>query len=149
MPVKRKRRGPVSDLVQCKRPKLSKKSDTSESAVRHAVLSCYYPQVYTLREYLLSKLPASSKTRRKKINSVRCVGGLTKVVGENLNGEAALAHLLDQTLVGILPHEAPSRNQRLREWESFSQRAETSDATNGSSFGEGRCSQSEVCVFFH
>lgn len=35
--------------------------------VKHPLLRLYYPQVLTLRNYLLSRLPLSSKSRRRRV----------------------------------------------------------------------------------
>lgn len=90
--------------------------------ITQTLLSIYYPQTLTLRQYALSKLPKSSRIRRKKISQV----GLSSSspvsasaptpgsVPENPSGaahqrqrqrqhqqelEQALGHLLDTTLV--------------------------------------------------
>jgi hypothetical protein len=115
---------------------------TDGGLVKQAVLSQYYPKVLTLREYLLSKLPAYSKVRRKKISAVKrripCDG-----VGETDLDESCLAEYLDQTLVGVQEEESP-KDERWKQWTCFSQRADNSESTVRSGDGDGDCSQSEV-----
>ncbi len=66
-------------------------------AIKHALLVQYYPSIKTLREYALSKLPESSRLRRKKVAAVGlAVGPPGKVLTDR---ERAMGHLLDTTLV--------------------------------------------------
>ncbi|KGQ00641.1 hypothetical protein PAAG_12683 [Paracoccidioides lutzii Pb01] len=62
----RKRKRPV-DFPLEKRIKYDKPGDGS---IYHPVLSLYYPRIMTLRDYLHAQLPASSKSRRRKIASI-------------------------------------------------------------------------------
>ncbi|KAF4829078.1 Telomerase reverse transcriptase [Colletotrichum tropicale] len=73
------------------------KADRAQNAVRQSVLLQYYDNVQNLREYLLSRLPSSSRLRRKKIASI----GLsrTSLAKEALPAEADLSQLLDSTLI--------------------------------------------------
>ncbi|KAF5516403.1 Telomerase reverse transcriptase [Colletotrichum siamense] len=73
------------------------KADRAQNAVRQSVLLQYYDNVQNLREYLLSRLPSSSRLRRKKIASI----GLsrTSLAKEALPAEADLSKLLDSTLI--------------------------------------------------
>lgn len=118
---------------------------TDGGLVKQALLSQYYPKVLTLREYLLSKLPASSKIRRKKISAVkrriRCDRG-----DDTELDDPCLAEYLDQTLVGVQEEESP-KDERWKQWTCFSQRADNSESTVRSSDGDGDCSQSEVCYY--
>ncbi|KAI8156868.1 Telomerase reverse transcriptase [Colletotrichum sp. SAR 10_70] len=72
------------------------KADRAQNGVRQSVLLQYYDNVQNLREYLLSRLPSSSRLRRKKIASI----GLsrTSLAKEALPAEADLSKLLDSTL---------------------------------------------------
>jgi len=58
-----------------------------------SLLRLYYPHVLTLRQYLVTKLPKSSKKRRRKLAQygLRRDGGV---------GDPNTARLLDSTIVG-------------------------------------------------
>ncbi|KAJ0324405.1 hypothetical protein Brms1b_001170 [Colletotrichum noveboracense] len=77
------------------------KAGRAQNAVRQSVLLQYYDNAQNLREYLLSRLPSSSRLRRKKIASI----GLsrTSLAKEALPAEADLSKLLDSTLSGGWP----------------------------------------------
>ena len=110
-----------------------------DPVVKQALLAQYYPQVLSLRQFLLHKLPATSKTRRKKILSLGRNEALDK--GKDRN---ALSDFLDRTLVGVLPCRDVPPQERMQLYTSFSQRADTSDMTFGDLNGTGHFSQSEV-----
>lgn len=79
----------------------------------HPVISLYYREVLTLRQYLLRQLPVSSKLRRRRIASLGSSTG-----GEN----SQLADLLDATLVGVLKHPSPNiDSERQRDYHAFTQ----------------------------
>jgi hypothetical protein len=138
MAGKRKRNRPgCGGRAESKRQKISGGFNPKNPVIKSAVLAKYYPQVLTLREYLLSKLPASSKIRRRKILSV----GTRRVPGGE--GDALATHL-DETLVGILTHRDISQEVRLQQWNTFSQRIDTSDSNVGNTSGLGGFSQVEV-----
>ncbi|KAJ4301248.1 Telomerase reverse transcriptase [Kalmusia sp. IMI 367209] len=120
------------------------------ASVEHPVLSRLYPEVLSLRHYLLSRLPASSrlKSRRRKLSQL----GLhpshedTATCGTDLE----LGELLDSTLVGVLPNgDADRRENALRErekdLESFTQ--ELSLTNSASTFKPGYFLQSEIVDF--
>ncbi|OAA61230.1 telomerase reverse [Niveomyces insectorum RCEF 264] len=67
-------------------------------AVQHALLAQYYPRVETLRAYLLTRLPASSRIRRKKLRLVGKTPDPRPV-------ERLLSRLLDTALIAC-PHDA-------------------------------------------
>ncbi len=113
--------------------------------MKQALLSQYYPKVLTLREYLLLKLPASSKVRRKKICAVKRLVQRDRV-DETEHDDICLAEYLDQTLVGVQEGE-PLKDERWKQWTCFSQRADNSELTARSGDGHGDCSQSEVRYF--
>ncbi len=99
----------------------------------------------TLREYLLSKLPSSSKVRRKKITSVG--HGKGSHPSDQTLEDTSLAQYLDSTLVGVLEENIRSEDERLKQLYSFSQLADTSESTVRSGVGDGGWSQSEVRTF--
>ncbi|KAL0475706.1 Telomerase ribonucleoprotein complex RNA binding domain-containing protein, partial [Neurospora intermedia] len=118
-----------------KRPRLVK--ETVPNPITQTLLSIYYPQTLTLRQYALSKLPKTSRIRRKKIAAL----GLSPSspspspapapASEKLSAaqalEQALGTLLDTTLV--CSHDPPSditskkekSDYRWEQWVGFSQ----------------------------
>ncbi|PBP22858.1 putative telomerase reverse transcriptase protein [Diplocarpon rosae] len=134
---KRKRPGQRWEGDQ-KRQKVSSSHGT-EPLVKQALLAKYYPQVMTLREYLVSKLPSTSKIRRKKIRSV----GRRP---EDKESEQQLSRFLDQTLIGVSTFKEASQNERWKHWATFSQRSEDSTSFANLS-GVGSFSQSELVDF--
>ncbi|KAF4614304.1 hypothetical protein G7Y89_g15433 [Cudoniella acicularis] len=148
MAGKRKRKRPGNALERGeKRQKVSSSSTANGSAttkdpvVKQALLAQYYPRVFTLREYLLCKLPSTSKIRRKKI---QCVGRGKN--SEHAEGDHNVSEFLDQTLVGELVCNERLREDQWRQWTVFSQRADDSNFANVSGVGGGY-SQSEIVDF--
>ncbi len=118
--------------------------------INHPVLSLYYPCVVTLRRYLLSKLPISSKARRRRLLAT---GSCAKrsyatnvdelIDGSDDDSHGALPCLLDTTLVCGLERSYLVQDQsRINDLATFSQHQ--SKSTAGSSPGRVNCSQSEV-----
>ncbi len=145
MAGKRKRHRPhKADSGPNKRHKTGKDAAASLE-VTHPTLSLYYPHALTLRDYVLSKLPATSKTRRRKIIGV----GKGKKTGKsNADGEtqdaavADLVKLLDRTLVCRRHDEVKAAaNTWAQDFRVFSQR---NDGVDESSLLEGGTPQSEV-----
>ncbi|OBT76587.1 hypothetical protein VF21_05363 [Pseudogymnoascus sp. 05NY08] len=129
-----------------KRPISSYSSHAPVNVVQHSLLSRFYPEVLTLREYLLVKLPSNSRIRRKKVLTAGR-RGLDSHGGEAAIDDAdGLGPFLDSTLVGI-PHHNPQSDQRTNRWNSFTNQADLSglDAT-GTPFDLGH-SQSEIVDF--
>ncbi|CAJ2501650.1 Uu.00g045030.m01.CDS01 [Anthostomella pinea] len=123
-PGKRKRatsaRGGVSeDEPPTKRGKTTVGPEQSLSSQnQHAVLNQFYPQVSTLRNYVLSKLPSSSRIRRKKVTAV---GARGKSLDTSLSDvECSLGALLDTTLVGIPENPKDDGDSRVEGWRNFS-----------------------------
>lgn len=143
MAGKRKRRrsgrGDRGDQGDSKRQRISGALNSKDPIVKQAVLAQYYPRVLSLRQYLLSKLPSASKIRKKKILSV---GRSPRPDGKD---ETVFSNFLDQTLVGVIEQKEVSSEERIQQWTSFSQRADTSDFANLS--GVSIFSQSEVRTF--
>lgn len=116
--------------------------------VEHPTLCLFYTQVVTLRSYLLSSLPPSSRSRRRKISGVghheRSINGDSRKLDlpNRSDNDGCLAALLDKTLVGIPQHQTHVLDQtRQRDFASFSQQA---NLTTRSSFEEGTSSIVEV-----
>jgi telomerase reverse transcriptase len=139
MAVKRKRtRHGHENGGDQKRQRLSSYSKSKDPVIKQAVLAQYYPQVLSLREFLLSKLPSTSKLRRKKINSV----------GKSYQEQdRTFADFLDQSLIGVSKCQDVTQDERRKQWTSFSQHAELSTSTFANTSGVGIYSQSEVGVY--
>lgn len=118
---------------------------TRETPVKRDLLKQCYARVQTLREYLLAKLPGSSRLRRRKIEAL---GQGT----ERRELEDNVAHHLDTTLVCI-PKEPPVQKDsgagdiRWQQWLSFSQKGDESYVTLSGGSSASFFSQSEVCTF--
>ena len=158
---KRCRASKCSSGVNAKKRKTDGDGDGS-SLTEHPTLCLYYPRISTLRVYLLSSLPISSRSRRRKIASIGRhqqyaignTGNYDLLSGAGpprrsacsdqswLGGERCLAALLDKTLV--CSAEDDTRvvdDSREKDFASFSQQANL--AAGGSSERE-TSSTSEV-----
>jgi telomerase reverse transcriptase len=144
MAGKRKRKRPDKSLGlgnSEKRQKISNPTKTiasRDSVVKQALLSQFYPEVLTLREYLLSRLPTTSKIRRKKVLYV----GTLKDSESCANSR--LSTFLDRTLVGATKPKDAKREDRWRHWAAFSQRVDDSISTLIDLNSIGKFSQSDV-----
>ncbi len=119
------------------------------TTVRHAVLDQFYPHVYSLRGYLLSRLPPTSRIRRKK---VAAVGRVDTSLHPTLSGvERSVGSLLDNTLVGIPEGSICNpTGDRWERWTSFSQKGDESYVTLSDGIAGSKYSQSEVSAsLFH
>ncbi|KAG9231545.1 hypothetical protein BJ875DRAFT_115307 [Amylocarpus encephaloides] len=146
MGSKRKRKRPNNTVDSNeKRQKISgtrrRRPNPKDSVIKQALLAQFYPQVFTLREYLLSKLPTPSKIRRKKILSVGVCGTSGAIENEEL------AAYLDRTLVGVSRGGEGIPGDRWRHWNTFSQKADESMSTLINLNAVGRYSQSEIVDF--
>lgn len=114
-------------------------SRCSHLPVKRDLLDNCYPHVRNLRQYLLSKLPGSSRLRRKKIATLGQVQPSTE-------SEAEVVKLLDTALVCTSDQDdqANATDTRWQQWLSFSQKGDESYATI-SDAREAESSQSEVC----
>ena len=96
-----------------------KRRQTSRDTIVHQVLSRHYPQVLTLRAYLLSHVSASSRTRRKRLQ-------------ECYSESSSLATTLDTTLVGVLQNSSVdvqrARNEHFRHFSQSQQESTNSTA---------------------
>jgi hypothetical protein len=127
-----------------KRPKAasSQSACATPQEVDHPVLRRLYPEVLSLRHYVLSRLPTSSKNRRRRILQLGQSNPSSDV-------DCELGQLLDSTLVGVTPKAATaSRDEvirtREREIQSFSQ--QLSDCATGGTYIPGYFLQSEVGI---
>ncbi|KAI5927818.1 hypothetical protein F4810DRAFT_284831 [Camillea tinctor] len=101
-PRKRKHAGSTKGISEDEPPTKKSKAQPIPQ-VRHAVLNQFYPNVLTLRNYAISRLPASSRIRRRKIAAV---GVVTKS-----------------------SDPPPSEDKRWEGWKSFSQKGDESYVT--------------------
>jgi telomerase reverse transcriptase len=108
--------------------------------IKQALLNQFYPEVLTLREYLLSRLSSASKIRRKKIVHV----GSSKDTDSSAN--RALSFFLDRTLVGVVESKNAKKEDRWRHWGTFSQKCDDSVSTLIDLNSVGRYSQSDVRI---
>lgn len=116
-------------------------SSKHQTPVKKDLLLQHYPVVSTLREHVLSRLPDTSKIRRKKIAAL----------GSSIDASAIekqLAHVLDSTLVGISAStstKSDSEEATWQQWLSFSQRGDESYVTISNGIAASIAKQSEVC----
>lgn len=107
----------------------------------HPVISLYYSQVLTLRQYLLRQIPLSSKSRRRRIVSIR--HGQAPVETNDDGGSGQLASFLDTTLIGILTDSHSTCNEKRRqELAAFTQSQSRSEQTSTDT--GPACAQAEV-----
>lgn len=108
----------------------------------HPVISLYYSQVVTLRQYLLCQIPLSSKSRRRRIVSICHEPAPAKTSDDGGSG-GLLANLLNTTLVGILTDSPPTCNEKRRqELAAFTQSQSKSE--QASTDTGPLCAQAEV-----
>ncbi|KAL1879940.1 hypothetical protein VTK73DRAFT_6636 [Phialemonium thermophilum] len=157
-PAKRKRRHdePATSATTVQTPGKRTKSEAIASChpgdgsyiVEHALLTQLYPCLKTLRGYLLSKLPASSRIRRRKIASIGRQNRPPSKSGSPLPEiEQAVAHLLDTTLIGFSDATVVASDNRWEQWTAFSQRGDDSYVTLSDGTAGAFFSQSEIVDF--
>jgi hypothetical protein len=143
---KRKCRGQgKAEETANKRCKLSEGKPGKENVVKDSLLSQYYHKVLTLREFLLWRLPSSSKVRRKRVASIGCHGQQSKHAVKSELGGVTLEHHLDNTLVGVLEQDETERGKSTKDRLSFSQMVNGSKVGDRSGIEELWFDQSEVC----
>ena len=141
---KRKRSRPSHE--DHKRARIEKHTVTP---VKHPALDLYYRNILTLRDYLLSKLPATSKARRRKIVSVlpdRAPLHHHDEGPSTLSPERhRLSKLLNNTLVCTVHEQTPRPEYaRIKDFEAFSQHA---SPTAASSVGGSTSSLADLVDF--
>ena len=139
MALKRQTDDRTNDLVPAKRRRYAN-GDTNRPGkeIGHPVLARYYATVLTLREYVLSRLPSTSRIRRRKI---RRIGRGPLPLSET---EGRVSHLLDTTLVGAPEIVKEELDERWKERASSSQENEESNVTLSDVLGNSTFSQAEV-----
>lgn len=146
-----------------KKPKTDHGERMDSIYVEHPTLCLYYPRVSTLRNYLLSNLPASSRSRRRRITSigrqlenVPGTSGQTRsctqsglpgpLAGSNPpcpDSERSMATFLDKTLVCAAQGQPRwLYESRQTDFAVFSQQF---NLTAGSSCEEEKSSICDVC----
>ena len=131
------------------------KSEESSRVSNNVLLSLYYPKVSTLRAYILSCFPDSSKSRKQRIKSVptwqghRVANGVStrETATERLDSRTTLSEnngismLLDTTIVGhgLESGALSSALPRKQDLESLK-------SSLRSSAGNGNVTQHEVCL---
>lgn len=106
------------------------------SPVHRDLLQQCYPTVQTLRNHVISKLPGSSRLRRKKIASLGSRKGCSEA-------ESNLAHFIDTTLICYSESSPSSDPSAYQQFLSFSQQEDESYISL--SDGAPNEAQSEVC----
>ncbi|KAK2816774.1 hypothetical protein FQN49_007996, partial [Arthroderma sp. PD_2] len=106
-------------------------AENTRSAIEQDVLAFYYPRLLSLRTYLLELLPASSRSRRRKVALVGKEGDGARVGSKRVSlggggGDerriSRLGRLLDSTIVGITREASPAIScARQRELAAFTQ----------------------------
>lgn len=113
-----------------------------DAIIKHALLAQYYLEIQTLRQYALSKLPPSSRIRRKKISSVG-LGHLSQEKSPT-EDELALGEVLDTTIVARRQRAEDDNDHRWLQWVGFSQKGDESNVTLSDGLKGFIYSQSEV-----
>lgn len=141
---KRSRYGRRRDNRTEKRQRTGLDGAGHDTTVRKSLLTLYYPQVMSLREHLLSKLPPTSKIRRKKILSISKRNLQDVVSNEEGSKVRKFCDLLDNTLVGAFCGQDASMDERMKQFISFSQRDDRSGSELGVIQSSGGYCQAEV-----
>lgn len=137
---KRLAHGHTADLVPTKRPRRehTRTTDGVGKTITHPILTHYYPCVLTLREYVLSRLPSTSRLRRKKIR------GIGRGPGPLSEKETQVSHLLDTTFIGSPAIVKGQPDDLKKEWVAYSQQNDESNVTLSDALGNPVFSQTEV-----
>ncbi|KNG48986.1 telomerase reverse transcriptase [Stemphylium lycopersici] len=115
----------------------------------HPVLQRLYPQVSTLRHYLLSRLPSSSKNRHRRISQLGRAAPAPGI-GPAQQVDSAVVRLLDTALVGSTAHgavEQQSRADQERDRDIIAFTQQRSQGTPGGTFKAGYYLQTEIVDF--
>lgn len=146
-PRKRKRGSSTNDLSGggSQRKKVKTHVGDQTPTIRHTVLDQFYLRVCSLRDYLLSQLPPTSKIRRKKVAAIgKPSSNPNSPVSEI---ERSVGGVLDNALVGV--PESPACNtadKRWEHWATFSQKGDESyvSLSDGNASSSSKFSQPEV-----
>ena len=117
----------------------------------HPVLRRLYPTLFTLRQFLLSRLPRTSRNRRRRILQLGQPIALHDAVSTHAL-DIELGSLLDAAVIGTsstqsVESEKQGATKRNEDIEVFTQ--QRSQATAGSTFKPGYFLQAEVFILHH
>jgi hypothetical protein len=129
------------DLVSLKETKRRRIVATRSEPPNHSlrILGQFYPRVLSLRDYILGKLPKTSRLRKRKISRL----GRT-TLRPHTEIEAQLGHLLDTTLVGAPLESNVDEEARPEEKQVHSQLGDDSAVTLSDGLEKAFYSQEEV-----
>jgi len=146
-----KRRVSKSDAERqppSKRPKISRDTERHPKlTVVVSLLGQYYQCIQTLRQYMLCRLPKTSRIRRRKI---AMLGYDTSGVADLKAPEhvKSLCQALDTTLVSSQTSPRPLLvEEKRQEWLQLSQLAVGDDSTVTITSKHRDCCQAEVCFW--
>lgn len=146
MGTKRRPNRPCADEIRpTKKVKMIDRSSNAMCIVRDRLLTQYYNSVLTLRQYILLKLPETSKARRKLISSIGRVEAKDNAEKQVLLD--SLSSYLDETLVGEVDGTDLLGVMYQQRWAEFSQKQDNSRSNiDGTSFLDRGAQQSEVSL---
>lgn len=125
---------------------LNQSATATPAAIEQPVLQRFYPRLLTLRHYLLSVLPKSSRNRRRKLAQLgRPIA--TKKATATSESDVGLAQLLDSTVIGEhkaanVDDEEQLTRERNKDISTFTQ--QLSPTGTGGTYKPGYFLQSEV-----
>lgn len=120
------------------RPAKRARQDEKSSPVTQSLLHHYYPEIRTLRKYLISKLPSSSRLRRKKIAS------LTPSTDASASAAAEAQNTTRQQLCALLDNTLVAPGQKTQQQQKQQQQQQPDDQRQrrtGSDSDDGRWEQ--------
>jgi hypothetical protein len=121
-------------------------ASATTAAIEQPVLQRFYPRLLTLRHYLLSVLPNSSRNRRRKLSHLGRPVAFNKA-STTCELDVKLGQLLDSAVIGEgepanVDGEEQLTKERSRDIETFTQ--QLSPAIAGGTFEPGYFKQAEV-----
>jgi hypothetical protein len=123
---------------------LDESNVATNPGVEHPVLQRLYHRVFSLRHYLLARLPVASKTRRRNISQLGLSDlshGATALRG---GVDFELGQLLDSTLVGVPPKAIATAQDDARDGDILNFSQQLLGSTAGATFKPGYFQQGEV-----
>ncbi|KAF1929540.1 uncharacterized protein M421DRAFT_4010 [Didymella exigua CBS 183.55] len=145
----KRKRTPHAGGPRKKAHPVDQSASATPAAIEQPVLQRFYPRLLTLRHYLLSVLPKSSRNRHRRLAHLgRPIASNRAASTSEPDGE--LAQLLDSTVIGecrtakINDQEQLVRD-RIRDIETFTQ--QLSPAVSGGTFEPGYFKQAEIVDF--
>lgn len=121
-------------------------ASATPAAIEQPVLQRFYPRLLTLRHYLLSVLPNSSRNRRRKLSHLGRPVAPNKA-SATFELDVKLGQLLDSAVIGEreiakVDGQEQLTKERTRDIETFTQ--QLSPAITGGTFEPGYFKQAEV-----